>query len=132
MLWLPRLKERWPEYALLSEEFSDATQQAALDQRDQGVWCIDPLDGTNNFSAGIPYYAVSIALIISNQAVYGVVYDPSRDECFTAIRGSGAWLNGQRLQPPAPKTKLADSMALIDLKRLRETLARRFSNRPTL
>jgi myo-inositol-1(or 4)-monophosphatase len=56
-------------------------------------WYVDPIDGTNNFVSGLPYYCVSIAAAIENRMLAGVVYDPTRDECFTASR-AGATLNG--------------------------------------
>jgi myo-inositol-1(or 4)-monophosphatase len=58
-------------------------------------WFIDPLDGTVNFAHGVPLYSVSIGYARQGQMTLGVVYDPSRDECFTAEYGRGAWLNGQ-------------------------------------
>lgn len=61
-------------------------------------WWVDPLDGTVNFAHGMPFYAVSIALEVAGQVQVGVVLDSVRDECFTAIRGQGAYLNGRRIQ----------------------------------
>jgi myo-inositol-1(or 4)-monophosphatase len=78
------------------------------------VWVVDPLDGTSNFIWTIPYFAVSIALCDAEGEVLGVVYDPLRDEIFTAIRGGGAWLNGTRLPALADKAP-DDSMFSISL-----------------
>jgi len=61
-------------------------------------WIIDPLDGTTNFIHGFPSYAVSIALAHRGQTVQAVIYDPTRNELFTASRGSGAFLNDRRLR----------------------------------
>lgn len=58
-------------------------------------WIVDPLDGTTNFVHGIPCYAVSIALERGNEVLLGVVYEAARNECFTAVKGSGAFLNGK-------------------------------------
>jgi len=58
------------------------------------VWIVDPLDGTTNYLRGIGHWAVSIALEVDGMRIMGVVYDPSRDECFCALAGQGAWLNG--------------------------------------
>ena len=124
------LEEQWPAYTALSEEMDETDQQQALDNCEQGVWCIDPLDGTSNFAVGVPYYAVSVALLIGCRVELGVVYDPSRDECFTAVRGQGARLNGQRLRQTDPQTTLSDSVALIDLKRLGRELASRLAAEP--
>jgi myo-inositol-1(or 4)-monophosphatase len=61
-------------------------------------WIIDPLDGTTNFIHGFPMYAVSIALVHRGQVAHAVVYDPARNELFTASRGSGAFLNDRRIR----------------------------------
>lgn len=60
-------------------------------------WVIDPLDGTTNFSSGLPAYCVSIALEHKGEAVLGVVYAPYLQECFYAIKGKGAWFNGSQI-----------------------------------
>jgi len=61
-------------------------------------WIIDPLDGTSNYLRGMPHFAVSIALKIGDRIEHGVIYDPLRDETFTASRGEGAFLNNQRIR----------------------------------
>ncbi|MCO6412513.1 MAG: inositol monophosphatase family protein [Thiogranum sp.] len=123
------LRDRWPEIDILGEEMDEAAQLQALRHLDTGLWCIDPVDGTSNFSLGVPYYAVSVALLRGGEIHMGVVYDPSRKECFAAARGHGAWLNGQRLasRPAAP---LSEGVALIDLKRLPRELASRLASDP--
>ncbi|NGM88553.1 inositol monophosphatase [Parapusillimonas sp. SGNA-6] len=98
------LRERTPDFGIVAEESGGHTHGAA-------TWYIDPLDGTTNFLHGIPQYAVSIALIahagtlVSADAplerdtpVIGVVYDPNREELFTAMHEVGAWLNERRIQ----------------------------------
>jgi len=124
------LKQSWPDIDVLGEEMEEADQRHALQHESTGVWCIDPLDGTSNFSAGVPYYAVSVALLRAGQVEMGVVYDPSRHECFAAAKGAGAWLNGERLVQQRFSTPLADGIALIDLKRLPATLACRLASDP--
>jgi myo-inositol-1(or 4)-monophosphatase len=124
------LRERWPQFAVLGEEMSEQEQQQALKEQEQGVWCIDPLDGTSNFNVGVPYYAVSVALLRNGQVETGVVYDPSRKECFSAMRGRGAWLNGKRLGALERSTPLAEGVALVDLKRLPKELAKRLAAEP--
>ncbi|TCK17920.1 myo-inositol-1(or 4)-monophosphatase [Thiogranum longum] len=124
------LNAEWPEFDLLGEEMPEPEQQRALQHSDSGVWCIDPLDGTSNFSAGVPYYAVSVALIHNGRVEAGVVYDPSRKECFSAVRGEGAWMNDQRLKPQRLASPLSEGMALIDLKRLAPELASRLAASP--
>ena len=124
------LREGWPGVALLGEEMDDAEQAQALAHIDRGLWCIDPLDGTTNFAVGVPYYAVSVALLREGGAALGVVYDPSRDECFAAARGQGAWLNGEPLVLPATGVPLSQAVALVDFKRLPPALATRLACEP--
>ena len=77
-----------PDDSFLGEEQGEARGSSGL------RWVIDPLDGTTNFLFGIPQWAVSIACEDAAGAIIGVVYDPLRDELFTAARGQGAWLDG--------------------------------------
>lgn len=81
----------YPDHAILAEE-GGATGQHEV------TWIIDPLDGTTNFIHGFPHYAVSIAVRIKEQLAHGVIYDPLRDELFTASRGRGATLDGRRIR----------------------------------
>ena len=118
------LKQHWPEVAFLGEEMA-AEEQAALLDSGQPVWCLDPLDGTRNFAAGIPYFSISLALLQGGDVSHGVVYDPVRRECFTAMRGEGAALNGQRLLKTSAVPSLKESTALVDFKRLAAPLATR-------
>ena len=117
----------WPQYAVLGEEMTEHEQRNAMDNA-AGYWCIDPLDGTNNFATGMPFFAVSIALIINNRQVQGLIYDPLRDEVFTAIKGEGARLNGEILKGIPNKTEVKNIIAEIDLKRLPKQLAARLVN----
>ncbi len=126
------LKHHWPMYDILGEEMMEDEQLAVINKaeknKDWGYWCIDPLDGTNNYVAGLPFFAVSIALIIDNQQQLGLIYDPVRDEMFTAIKNQGAYLNDQRIGPldAYSKMKFTENkpvVAEIDLKRLPEKLA---------
>src|SRR5688572_2179889 len=82
---------RYPTHSILAEE-SGATQPGASVQ-----WIIDPVDGTTNFAHGYPFYCVSIAVEENGEMVCGAVYDPVRDEMFSAARGAGAFCNGERL-----------------------------------
>ena len=85
------IKAAFPEHAILAEE-------SGAHKGNDFVWVIDPLDGTTNFLHGFPQYAVSIALKHKGRLEVGVVYDPLRDELFTAKRGGGAMLNNRRLR----------------------------------
>lgn len=113
------LQTEWPDYVVLGEEMSPEEQQAQLDDSDaRGVWILDPLDGTTNFAGGVPIFSVSIALIKNNEVVLGLIYDPNRDEVFSAAKGEGAWFNGQPLRAETEREHLAQCMAQIDFKRL--------------
>ncbi len=114
------LQQAWPDYALLGEEMAESQQQAVL-ASPQGYWCVDPLDGTSNFAAGLPFFAVSVALIIDGVQQIGVIYDPLRDEMFSAIRERGAWLNDRRLNARTGREQ-RHTIAEIDLKRLPEAM----------
>ena len=118
------LAARWPAFALLGEEMTAAEQVHLLSMQGQGLWCLDPLDGTSNFAAGIPFFAVSLALIVDGAAQVAVVYDPARGECFSALRGRGAWRNGEALHATASPATLREAMAIVDLKRLPPALIR--------
>ncbi len=93
------LRTAYPEHAVLGEE--TGAHSPAGDATPDFQWVIDPLDGTTNFIHGFPNYAVSIALMHRGQSAHAVVYDPSRNEMFTASRGSGAFLNDRRVRVSA-------------------------------
>ena len=84
----------YPGHAIWAEE-SGRTQGA---QDSDYVWIIDPLDGTTNFIHGLPIYCVSIALAVKGRVEQAVVYDPTRNDLFTATRGRGAFMNDRRLR----------------------------------
>ncbi len=113
-----------PDIALLGEEMTPAQQQALISSGEP-IWCLDPLDGTSNFAAGIPYFSVSLALIERGAVRYGLVYDPSRNECFEAWDNTTATLNGAALESAQITLPLKKTIALIDFKRLPATLATR-------
>ena len=116
------LEKHWPEFAFLGEE-SPAEEQNAAMQSQQGCWILDPVDGTSNFASGIPFFAVSLALMIDSQIVAGLIYDPTRDELFSARQGLGSELNNQPLVASTAKTELKQCSGIIDFKRLQPTLA---------
>ncbi|MCG6975987.1 MAG: inositol monophosphatase family protein [Acidiferrobacterales bacterium] len=124
------LAKRWPEYGFLGEEMKEVDQQASWDNPGNGIWCLDPLDGTSNFATGIPFFSVSLALIVGGDPVLGIVLDPMRNECFMAERGNGAWLNGARLTADIPHVPLRRSIAVVDFKRLPDDLAARLGAEP--
>lgn len=85
------IRTAYPSHGFLAEESGEQ-------QGGDYIWIIDPLDGTTNFLHGFPVYAVSIALKHKNKIELGVVYDPLRDELFTAERGGGAMLNNRKIR----------------------------------
>ena len=101
-LIIERIKTNYPRHAILAEESgaSALADGAASEWR----WIIDPLDGTTNYAHGYPCFCVSIGLEHKGKLELGVIYDPVRDELFTAERGQGAALNGRRLQVSQTRT----------------------------
>lgn len=118
-----------PGVAFLSEEMPRAEQEALL-AAEGDAWCLDPLDGTSNFVGSIPHFCVSLALLRQGRPVLGVVYDPCRDECFTAESGGGAFLNGARLASHGTVPEMKRSIAMVDFKRLAPDLRRRLAEQP--
>ena len=103
-LIVERLRERWPEHGIVGEEGTRTGPDA--DYR----WYVDPLDGTTNFAHGFPVFCVSIALVYKDEElIVGVLYDPTRDEMFSADRGEGATLNGKPIHV-SKTTRLAESL----------------------
>jgi len=93
--------ERYPDHLIVSEE----TRALQLDAPpDALVWYIDPLDGTTSFAHHYPFFAVSIALYQNGQPLLGVIYDPSRDELFSARRAGGARCNGEAIHVSQTRT----------------------------
>jgi len=84
----------YPDHAILAEEGTAKGENANADH----LWIIDPLDGTTNFLHGFPQYCVSIALAHRGVVSQGVIYDPVRNDLFTASRGRGAYLNDRRIR----------------------------------
>lgn len=85
------IRDKYPDHQILAEEGTN--QESASPFR----WIIDPIDGTTNYAHNFPCFAVSIGVEVSGHMAAGVVYDPVRDECFTAIEGGGAFLNGSAI-----------------------------------
>jgi myo-inositol-1(or 4)-monophosphatase len=88
------LREAYPSHGILAEE----SGLAGTNPESEYQWIIDPLDGTTNFIHGLPQYAISIGLAHKGVMTQAVVYDPNRNELFTATRGGGAFLNDKRIR----------------------------------
>jgi myo-inositol-1(or 4)-monophosphatase len=112
------IADAFPSTPLLGEEMTDGEQRRLLAEADRGVWILDPLDGTSNYACGFPGFAISLAFVERGEATLGVILDPVRDECFSAVRGDGAYLNGEPIRPFAPGPRLGDCLAMVDMKRL--------------
>lgn len=129
--YLTRELRRITDCPVLGEEMTEAAQRALWDSTSDGLWCVDPIDGTSNFVHGIPYFGVSIALMRQGRPLLGVVFDPVADEAFYAEAGQGAFLNGEPL--PIKQTvpeSLRHAVAEVDLKRLSPTLGEALGKQP--
>lgn len=106
------LRRRFPDDGLIGEE-SETGQSITFECPDPRgrVWVIDPIDGTNNFIAGLGLFAVCVGLLERGEPVLGVVYDVTRDLTYAAACGEGAWLGTRRLR--APETPLGESSMLM-------------------
>ena len=96
------LKAR-PSYSILSEEIGE------INNDDSFKWIIDPIDGTSNFLHGVPHFAISVGLEHNKEIICGIVYDPIKDEMFTAEKGNGSYMNNQRMRVSS-RSKLEDCM----------------------
>ena len=96
------VSKAYPDHAILAEE-------SGASGKSEYTWIIDPLDGTTNFIHGFPQYAVSIALRHREHVTQAVVYDPTRNELFTATRGRGAFMNDRRLRV-SKRERMADCL----------------------
>lgn len=91
---ISEIKRYHPDHAILGEESGEQGDS-------EFVWVIDPLDGTSNYLHGMPHFAISIALQVKGRTEHAVIYDPMRDEMFSASRGNGAHLNNTRIRVSA-------------------------------
>lgn len=85
------ISETYPDHAIIGEEGSSGNQQSS------NLWYIDPLDGTSNYSHALPLYCVAIAFCDTKGPAVGVIFDPVYDRLFHAVRGGGAFLNGEKI-----------------------------------
>jgi fructose-1,6-bisphosphatase/inositol monophosphatase family enzyme len=110
-LIIDALRQAYPTDSVLAEESGHTAgnghQPTAPVEPMGRIWVVDPLDGTVNYANGIPVFCVSVGLAVEGKPVVGVVYDPTRDEIFTAVAGRGAHLDGQQIRHPQ-KDQLSD------------------------
>jgi myo-inositol-1(or 4)-monophosphatase len=102
------LRAEYPDHNILSEESKPVIRDTSY------KWILDPLDGTNNYSFGIPFFSIVIALTRGDDVLLGIVYDPLRDEMFSARKGKGATLNGSPIHVTKKKT-VKESLIGLDL-----------------
>ena len=95
------LQKARPTYSILSEEIGEINNDESF------KWIIDPIDGTSNFLHGIPHFAISIGLEHNKEIICGIIYDPIKDEMFTAEKGNGAYINNKRMRVSS-RSKLKD------------------------
>ena len=100
------IKKAYPSHAILGEESGESDGEG---DGEEYQWIIDPIDGTRNFIHGFPHFAISIAIAIKGKIEHGVIYDPMRDELFTATRGKGAYLNQTRIRV-ADRKQLSEAL----------------------
>lgn len=107
--------ETFPEHAFLGEESPAEARRALGDENNaaaEWIWVVDPLDGTTNYVHGLAQYAVSIAVLHGGVPEVGCVFDPVSGECFRAVRGRGAWLNGEAIRHSG-ENDLAQSLVAV-------------------
>ena len=124
------LQKHFPEYGFFAEELSEERLNSFFSENHSGYWCLDPIDGTSNFASTVPFFSISLALIIDAKTVFGLVYDPVRDECFTAIKGGGARLNNKPITRINAPQKLNECLAIVDFKRLTTELSIKLVSQP--
>lgn len=124
-----QLRRAFPSHSIIGEEESHGDPNAEF------RWVVDPLDGTVNYTYGIPHFCVSIALQKRNpscrlakelggyESVVGVIYDPMRNELFASERGKGAFLNGKKIQVSA-RTKMEEAIVTVGFSKSEETIQR--------
>jgi len=105
---LAAIKKNYPDHGVISEEGGGYSEDSRY------VWILDPIDGTKYYAAGLPFYAISLALQLNGELVLGVVYSPMLDQMYSAASGSGATLNGKAIHC-SKKTDLAQSYVCLEI-----------------
>jgi myo-inositol-1(or 4)-monophosphatase len=112
---------------VLGEEMTAAEQHAKWAGHER-LWVIDPIDGTTNFVHGLPYFAISVALMERGRPLLGVIYNPATDECFHTTLGGGAYLNGMRLPLKQHTPPMPEAVAGVEVKWLGGRLPQRLAS----
>ncbi|WP_215779462.1 inositol monophosphatase family protein [Paludibacterium sp. B53371] len=111
---LPRLLP----YPVLGEEMTRQEQDLLWLRQMEGLWVVDPIDGTTNFINGLPHFAISVALMQNGRSTLGAIYNPMTQELFCAERGAGATLNGTPLPLKQKANPMCEAIAGVDVKYL--------------
>lgn len=113
---------------VLGEEMDEQEQRDLWLHNYNGLWIIDPIDGTTNFANGFPHFALSVAFVQHGKPVLGMIFNPINGECFYAEQGKGAFLNGKPLPLQIRNKKLKKAIAGVEIKYLRSgTLSSRMN-----
>jgi len=116
--------------SIVAEEMTHEQQLQQWNSGDEGLWCIDPIDGTSNFLNGLPHFSVSVAFMQHGRSILGVIYDPVADEIFYAKKGGGAFLNGKRLPIKEYSPHLGNALAGVSFTYLNNKLAQNLAVTP--
>ncbi|XP_063614984.1 inositol monophosphatase 1-like isoform X4 [Penaeus indicus] len=106
------LSEAFPDHKFIGEESVSAGQKCVL--TDEPTWIIDPIDGTMNFVHSFPYTCISVGLWVKKAALVGIVYNPVLEQMFTAIKGQGAFLNGEKISVSG-ETELGKALVFSEM-----------------
>lgn len=117
----------YPDIAFMGEEMNQGEQLQCLNSGKR-FWCVDPIDGTSNFTIPLPHFASSLALIENGYPVFACIHDPVLAETYTASKNGGAFLNDTPIQATAQK-ELAQAVGFIDFKRLETSTATTFATK---
>ncbi|HMV55493.1 MAG TPA: inositol monophosphatase family protein, partial [Rhodocyclaceae bacterium] len=128
--WLEESLRQIIDLPVMGEEMTADRQREVWSRGGDGIWIIDPIDGTTNFVNGIPFFGTSVAFYRNERPLFACVYNPATDEAFYAEGGRGAYLNGMQLPLRQPHGSLADCVAGVDFKRIPRSLADRLATRP--
>ncbi len=107
-LLIDRIRQKYPDHNIISEELGEDKKNSEF------TWIIDPIDGTKHYVRGLPGFCVSIALQKGNETVFGLVFNPTTNNLFYALKDKGAFLNGDRIHV-SEKQDLADSFIYAEL-----------------
>jgi myo-inositol-1(or 4)-monophosphatase len=105
-------------YPVLGEEMTREAQDTLWLRQIEGLWVVDPIDGTTNFINGLPHFAISVALMQNGRSTLGAIYNPITEELYCAAQGGGAFLNGKPLPLRSASHPMSEAIAGLDLKYL--------------